>query len=168
MKLKKYIFRTDKRGLDIPVDFTSYRYRCCPNCQHEFMAEDLREKYCSDACKDDFNNALKRQTQAEVLQLKQDFSEKESFSLEKINQDSREILERNIQEIDQLFINDKDDVYASFEELNKKGVDLSINNGQGDLYNTPDESKCKFLIIGPYHLFRVSFDTALIVNSKSI
>ncbi len=132
------------------------------------MAEDLREKYCCDSCKDDFHNEQKREKSTELKNSDSEISEKNDVPILAPRKNEPAVLLRNIEILENLFSVNEDEVYVSFEELDCKGVDLSVNNGQGDLYNTPNESNCKFLIIGPYHLFRVSFDTALIVNSKSL
>jgi ribosomal protein S27AE len=168
MKLEKYILNSQKRGLDIPLDITSNRYRCCPNCLYEFMAEDLKEKYCCDKCRYDFNNELKTLASEAVLaDPVEEGSDLSVLQPEHTIVNKETILENNVANLWELFEKKGREYYISFAEMVRKGIDLSVNNGQGELYNTSESANCKFLIIGPFHIFRVSLDVALIVKPKT-
>ncbi len=161
LRTKKYLMRWEKRGADIPIDQESPLYRICPQCIDEFMAETEQDVYCCTKCKDDFNNAKKAANklvqQLEVLpaELTPDTSLPEVL---KTN------LETNIQLLEQIVNGKPEGVYMSFEELDKRGFDFNSNNGQGLLYNTPDSDECTFVVYGPFRLYRITFDTVLIVK----
>jgi len=153
--------RWEKRGADIPYDPDSPLYRICPQCSDDFMAETQQDVYCCTKCKDDFNNykktANKHMQQLEVLPSE---STTDNSLLEVLKTN----LETNIQLLEQIVNRKPEGVYMSFEELDKRGLDFNSNNGQGLLYNTPDTDECTFVVYGPFRLYRITFDTVLIVK----
>jgi hypothetical protein len=153
--------RWEKRGADIPYDPDSPLYRICPQCSDDFMAETQQDVYCCTKCKDDFNNykktANKLMKQLEVLPS-------ESTTDNSLPEVLKTNLETNIQLLEQIVNGKPDGVYMSFEELDKRGLDFNSNNGQGILYNTPDPDECTFVVYGPFRLYRITFDTVLIVK----
>ena len=42
------------------LDPDSEYFRTCPHCSNEYMADDLRQKYCCQACHDAHHNRIKR------------------------------------------------------------------------------------------------------------
>ena len=161
LKTKKYLMRWEKRGADIPYDPDSPLYRICPNCSDDFMAETQQDVYCCTKCKDDFNNdkktANKLLQQLEVLPAEPT----PDTSLPEVLKTK---LETNIQLLEQIVNGKPEGVYMSFEELDKRGLDFNSNNGQGLLYNTPNPDECTFVVYGPFRLYRITFDTVLIVK----
>jgi hypothetical protein len=67
---------------------------------------------------------------------------------------------------DQLVNGKPDGVHVTFEELDKLGLDFNSNNGQGLLYNTPNPDECTFVVYGPFRIYRITFETALIVKPQ--
>jgi hypothetical protein len=75
-------------------------------------------------------------------------------------------LQTNIHLLDQLVGGKPDGVHITFEELEKLGLDFNSNNGQGPLYNTPEPDECTFVVYGPFRIYRITFETALIVKPQ--
>lgn len=163
LKTKKYLLRWEKRGADIPYDPDSPLYRICPQCSDDFMAETEQDVYCCTKCKDDFNNAKKAANklvqQLEVLPAE---PTPEISLPENLNTN----LQTNIHLLDQLVGGKPDGVHITFEELEKLGLDFNSNNGQGPLYNTPEPDECTFVVYGPFRIYRITFETALIVKPQ--
>ena len=161
LKTKKYLLRWEKRGADIPYDPDSPLYRICPNCADDFMAETEQDIYCCSKCKDDFNNAKKAANKLEQrmeVQTTAPIPETELLNALKTN------LQTNIEILEQVFNELSEGMYVTFEELDNLGFDFNSNNGQGLLYNTPDPDECTFVVYGPFRLYRITFETALIVK----
>ncbi len=148
LKLEKYLMRFEKKGQDIPLDPFSELYRECPFCEDAFMAENSQDIYCSVKCKDDYNNAQKRQ------QLRSS-----SSIVEPTPQSS---IERNVEILDLHYTGGEEGMYITFEKLDKIGVDLLHNNGQGQLYNIDEKHRSKFLVIGPYKIYSLTFENVLV------
>jgi hypothetical protein len=134
-----------------------------PHCSDNFMAETEQDIYCCTKCKDDFNNAKKAASklvqQLEVLPA-------EPTPDMSLPEDLNTNLQTNIQLLDQLVNGKPDGVHVTFEELDKLGLDFNSNNGQGLLYNTPNPDECTFVVYGPFRIYRITFETALIVKPQ--
>jgi hypothetical protein len=83
-----------------------------------------------------------------------------------LSEDLNTNLQTNIQLLDQLVNGKPDGVHVTFEELDKLGLDFNSNNGQGLLYNTPNPDECTFVVYGPFRIYRITFETALIVKPQ--
>lgn len=163
LKTKKYLLRWEKRGAEIPYDPDSPLYRICPNCADDFMAETEQDIYCCSKCKDDFNNAKKA---ANKLVQKLEVLPAEPTPDISLLEDLNTNLQTNIELLEQFFNGQSEGMYVTFEQLDNLGFDFNSNNGQGLLYNTPDPDESTFVVYGPFHLYRITFETALIVKPQ--
>jgi hypothetical protein len=163
LKTKKNLIRRIKRGSGIPLDTNSSFFRICPNCSYNFMAETQKDEYCCDKCKDDFNNAKKAKEK-----LKQQINEQSIASIaETLSPDVfKSKLQTNVEILEQIFNGLPEGMHITFEELDKLGFDFNIYNGKDSLYNIPEPDKCSFVVYGPFRLYRITFETALIVNPQ--
>jgi len=160
LKTKKYLIRLEKKGQHIPLDPLSVLYRICPQCAYEFMAEDAQDVYCCTKCKDDFHNAIKKLKSSNQL-VETEYNQTDQ---EKSESYEEENLQRNIEILWEFDTDDPDGTQVAFEDLDARGFDFNCNNGQGLLYNTPESIDCHFVVYGPFHLYWITFGTALIVN----
>jgi hypothetical protein len=164
LKTIKYLLRLEKRGANIPFDPTSSLYRICPQCSDDFMAETEQDVYCCYKCKDDFNNAKKLNRQINQ-KLDEDI---ETPSPKNISVELESAVKMNVELLEKIYDGNPKGMYITFEELDNLGFDFSGNNGQGTLYNTPNPDDCTFLVIGPFHIFRITFDIALLVKPQKL
>jgi ribosomal protein S27AE len=148
------------------IDKTNEYYRVCPQCSGEFMAHHMSQKFCSDKCGDDFNNAKKRlaNTQNNAASA----AERPQTNSNEVSKLEPKPLDRNYQILKGLAI---DRIHGSsfhVEHLHAKGFDFSAFSGRGALYNIPSEYNCHFLHVGEYRLYRNGFSTVLIANTNKL
>ena len=145
------------------IDKTSEYFRICPMCKTEFMANDMRTKFCNEKCGDDFNNSKKRLAKLSI----------ETISDQKVpeTKDTKPItispLEKNNRILNSLDIDPINGSYFHLEELASKGYDFGAFAGRGKLYNIPTDNNCHFLQVGEYRIYLVEFSHCLIVKTKN-
>jgi hypothetical protein len=164
LKTKKKLIRRIKRGLGIPLDPNSSFFRICPKCSHNFMAETELDEYCCDKCKDDFNNAKKRAKKKQKQQIDEQSTASITETLSPEVFKSK--LQTNVEILEQIFNGLPEGMPITFEELDKLRFDFNIYNGKDSLYNIPEPDNCSFVVYGPFRLYRITFETALIVNPQ--
>ena len=156
MNLSNYLKRIEKKEFHIPLDTESDRFRICPNCFYEFMAIDLRQQYCCDQCKDDYNNEIKRQERLKLQGIKIENDYKSRLTPR----------EKNLSVLDHLFQNDDPKIYRLFAELEREGFDLTTYDSICELEDPGDGIKRNYIEIGPYQICRWDKETVLITKTK--
>jgi hypothetical protein len=163
MKTTKLINGSSKRMY--LLDKTSEYYRECPQCFAEFMAHHMSQKFCSDKCGDDFNNAKKRLAHLALDNDKSQIAQDSKATLP--SQIDQTPLQKNLRVLRSLYIDPINGSYFHLEDLDEKGFDFTAIAGKGKLHNIPTEYNCHFVQIGEYRIFRVEFSTVLIVKTNN-
>ncbi|CAI8261895.1 MAG: Uncharacterised protein [Cryomorphaceae bacterium] len=130
-----------------PIDTTSEFYRECNNNEHgcdkkEFMANNLQVGYCTDKCKDAFNNRKKRMLNA---------------GISKVN-------DSNLNKIMKLWDNNKN-VSLKATELMAFGIDLSKSNEV--IILDPNNNRV-LLRFGDFYLQRIEKDSVRIFTKDKM
>jgi ribosomal protein S27AE len=136
-----------------PIDVNSEYYRICPNCGKEFMANDLRDKYCCQKCHDDYNNRIKRFKRASEP-LKNPTMPPEPAPTERQMVD----LKYNIQTFTDYRIG-RDGIIVPIQELYGKDVRFYAYTARFPAYK---KSKGYLVEYGPFILSRETVDHLLI------
>ena len=129
------------------IDSTSEYYRVCENAEHnctnkQFMAKNLQVVYCSDRCKDSYNNRKKR----------------------KLNAGISKVSDANLNKIKELWDNNKN---ASFRaaELLAFGIDLSKSD---EVIVLDPILKRVALRFGDFYLIRTEIDSVRIFTKNKM
>lgn len=162
MKREKVLNETSQKR--VLLDKTSEYYRECPQCFKEFMAHHMSQKFCSDKCGDDFNNAKKRLANPVVESLP---VQNKPESKETTPQPSIAPLEKNLRILNSLYLDPINGSYFHLEDLVAKGYDFGAYAGKAKLYNIPTDYNCHFLQVGEYRLYLTEYSTCLIVKTKN-
>ena len=129
------------------MDRNSDRFRICPNDGEEFMANDRREKYCSEECADEYHNILKKAKKEQLQQY--DPSSKKSPN------------EQNIIILSKLTIHNDGSIF-DIDFLIKSGFDFSSYNERKLLLDFQPDLNCHYLQFGIYQIYRVESSKVLI------
>ena len=129
------------------IDSKSEHYRTCKNAEHnctnkQFMANNLQVVYCSERCKDAYNNRKKR----------------------KLNAGISKVSDANLNKIKELCDNNKNPLLRATELLTY-GIDLSTSD-EGIEYD-PINNRIT-LRFGDFYLIRPEIDLVLIFTKNKI
>ena len=129
------------------IDSKSEHYRTCKNAEHnctnkQFMAKNLQVVYCSERCKDAYNNRKKR----------------------KLNAGISKVSDANLNKIKELCDNNKNPLLRATELL-AYGIDLSTSD-EGIEYD-PINNRIT-LRFGYFYLIRPEIDLVLIFTKNKI
>jgi hypothetical protein len=130
-----------------PIDTRSEFYRECNNKEHscnkkQFMAKNLQVVYCSDRCKDAFNNRKKRMLNAGISK----------------------VTDSNLNKIKKLWDNNKN-VSLTATELVAFGIDLSKSDEVIILNPTSNRVTLRF---GDFYLIRTEKDSVRIFTKSNM
>jgi hypothetical protein len=129
------------------IDSTSEHFRTCKNEEHnctnkQFMAKNLQVVYCTDRCRDSYNNRKKR----------------------KLNAGISKVSDANLNKIKELWDNNKNAVFRATDLL-AFGIDLS----QSDEVIVLDPIlKRVTLRFGDFYLQRIGIDSVLIFTKNKM
>jgi|TARA_B110000967_G_C18857495_1_gene548061 hypothetical protein len=127
------------------IDSTSEYYRVCRNAEYnctnkQFMAKSLQAGYCTDKCRDAFNNRKKRM----------------------LNAGNSKVSDANLNKIKRLYDNNKN-VCLSTAEMMTFGIDLL----KSDEVFIIDPSNKRFLLrFGDFYLQRIEMDSVRIFTKN--
>ena len=138
------------------INKNSERYRICPYCGKEFIASDIRCKFCCEQCRIAYNNRVKRFRKASeplknrLKPLEENLSDQLMVKLKK----NIKILSDNYDA--------KSAVSVSIQELIDKGIEFDAFSGK-----YPSKKDRSFLVeYGPFILIRETEDI-ITVQSKT-
>ena len=126
--MDKKLFRIQKRGINMPIDFTSPYYRMCPKCEFEFMTTNSQDVYCCDKCKDDFNNDIRKMRNQE---LKNSANKIPSTVDPKVNAETRI---SNLRILESFIGGHLLETIVALDEFNDAGYDFEVFDMRHDMY----------------------------------
>lgn len=129
------------------IDRTSEHFRVCNNAEHncenkQFMAKNLQVVYCSEKCKDSYNNRKKR----------------------KLNAGVSDVRNANLNKIKKLCDNNKNGYFRSSDIL-AFGIDLSQSDEVIVLDRTNNRVALRF---GDFYLIRIEIDSIRIFTKNNM
>jgi hypothetical protein len=129
------------------IDPKSEYFRICKNAEHncdkkQFMAKSLQVGYCTDNCRDAFNNRKKRM----------------------LNAGNSKVTDANLNKIKRLYDNNKN-VFLKETEMMTFGIDLSISDEVIILDRTNNRVALRF---GDFYLQRIEMDSVLIFTKNKM
>jgi len=129
------------------IDSRSEYYRVCENAEHnctnkQFMAKNLQVVYCSDRCKDSYNNRKKR----------------------KLNAGISKVSDANLNKIKELWDNNKN-VSLRESDVIAFGIDLSKSDEEIILDPTNNRVSLRF---GDFYLQRIEMDSVRIFTKNKM
>jgi len=129
------------------IDPKSEHFRTCKNAEHncdkkQFMAKSLQAGYCTDKCRDDFNNRKKRMQ----------------------NAGNSKVRDANLNKIKRLYDNNKN-VSLKETEMMTFGIDLSISDEV--IILDPNNNRVA-LRFGDFYLIRTEKDSVRIFTKNKM
>ena len=129
------------------IDPKSEYFRICKNAEHncdkkQFMAKSLQVGYCTDNCRDAFNNRKKRM----------------------LNAGNSKVTDANLNKIKRLYDNNKN-VFLKETEMMTFGIDLSISDEVIILDRTNNRVALRF---GDFYLQRIEMDSVRIFTKNKM
>ena len=120
--------------------------RICPECQREFKVKHLLRKFCTNHCKDRFNNRIKQKQviAAEVEMEKQVVEEIQH----KTNEETITTLEKNILTVrDMMNGRNKAELYVV--EMMRRGYDFKVYEAR---FPGPKGMNMFYTVLGEFHM----------------
>lgn len=129
------------------IDSKSEHYRTCKNAEHnctnkQFMAKNLQVVYCSERCKDSYNNRKKR----------------------KLNAGISKVSDANLNKIKELWDNNKN---APFREADLLAFGIDLSKSDEVIEYDPINNRVA-LRFGDFYLIRPEIDSVRIFTKNKI